>query len=232
MYTCDHLQELNINVRHTVGGCQDPGGFIDHSSTKTFTFIHQQNLQTNNCIVKGVGSRNHRTRWQDWTVFTCQGHSPLGHSFPPTIRARGLSWLCVDKTMPHATDSEKKERNLIIPFCVRCTVSVSTCWRISCSDNLILRVPQSSGQRTAFTQYSLICYWLFGLTRQQFHQERGHPGQIRDPSRPRIFHVWSRTSEISIRAKSDWSIKTIALRFGFPQVYHNRGVQKVCFMFE
>lgn len=88
----------------------------------------------------------------------------------------------------------KQERNLIVPFCVQCTVSVSTCWRIGCSDNLILRVPQSSIH--VFTKYSisLVCYWLFGLTRQQFHQEGGHPGQIWDPSRPHIFHVWSQTS--------------------------------------
>lgn len=56
MYTCDHLQELNINVLHTVRGCQDPGGFIDHSSTNTFAFIDQQNLQTHNCFVRGWGA--------------------------------------------------------------------------------------------------------------------------------------------------------------------------------
>lgn len=65
MYTCDHLQELNINVLHTVRGCQDPGGFIDHSSTDKFAFMEQQDLQTHNCIVRGWGAettgRDNRT---------------------------------------------------------------------------------------------------------------------------------------------------------------------------
>lgn len=55
MDTCHHRQELNIDVLHAVRGCQDPGGFIDHSSTKTFAFIDQQNLKTNSsCAVRGV----------------------------------------------------------------------------------------------------------------------------------------------------------------------------------
>lgn len=56
---------------------------------------------------------------QDWTVFTCQGHSPLGHSVPPTIRARGSSWEsnCVDRTMPHAPVSENTKGSKEFQLC-------------------------------------------------------------------------------------------------------------------
>lgn len=47
---------------------------------------------------------------QDWTVFTCQGHSPLGHSLPPTIRPRRSGSCCGDKTMPQATGSGNTKR--------------------------------------------------------------------------------------------------------------------------
>lgn len=49
---------------------------------------------------------------------------------------------------------------------------------------------------------------------------------------PRLKPGFVRAPEISTRAKSDWSIKTIVLQFGFPHVYHNRGVQEVCFTLE